>query len=192
MTFECASTSPTAIPPEFLRVSSVHFQVVPALRCGCCISSVQSSSLVCGLSSIPLRTPRAVSGSCGLHALKAWDAGIAIGFPTLLFVKIRKLRSRGELADTETILKYSAFYGGQWLCPTARCWVRRRFLQQVARGFAFLCADYKEEGILLYWFCCQHFFEDVALAILQVSIGPHHQGDYLHLGFGAPWLIAHM
>ena len=120
------------------------------------------------------------------------DAGIAIGFPTLLLVKIRKLRSRGELADTETVLKYSAFYGGRWLCPTTRCRVRRRFVQQVARGFAFLCADYKEEGILLYWFCCQHFFEDVALAILQVSIGPHHQGDCLDLDFGAPWLIAHM
>ena len=49
MTFECASASPTAIPPEFLCASvPVYFQVVPALRCGCCILSVQSSSLVCG------------------------------------------------------------------------------------------------------------------------------------------------
>ncbi len=124
------------------------------------------------------------------------DAGVAFGFPALLAVKLRMFRARDELADTDTVLKYSAFYAGQWLCSATRCCVRRRvslrFLQQVARGCAFLCADYKEEGILLYWFCCQHFFEDVALAILQVGIGPHHQGDYLHLGLGTPWLIAYM
>ena len=49
MTFECASASPTAIPPGFLCASvPVLFQVVPALRCGCCILSVQSFSLVFG------------------------------------------------------------------------------------------------------------------------------------------------
>ena len=51
MTFECACAcaSPTAIRPISLRDSSgSFFQAVPALRCGCCILSVESFSLVCG------------------------------------------------------------------------------------------------------------------------------------------------
>ena len=96
MTFECASTSPTAIPPEFLRVSPgslsggsssemwmlhiVGAIVFIGMRHERIIIIMQSPSS--GLLSIPLRTPRAVSGSCGLQCGQGlWMQGLLLAFP---------------------------------------------------------------------------------------------------------------
>ena len=99
MTLECASISLTAIPPEFLCAS------VPVLFSGGSSSEMWMLHIVgaivfigmrheriiiimqspsSGLLSIPLRTPRAVSGSCGLQSQGLWMQGLLLASPLCL------------------------------------------------------------------------------------------------------------
>ena len=96
MTFECASTSPTAIPPEFLRVSpgslsggsSSEMWMLHIFGAIVFIGMWQKPIIIImqspssGLLSIPLRTPRAVSGSGGLQCGQGlWMQGLLLAFP---------------------------------------------------------------------------------------------------------------
>ena len=91
---------------------------------------------------------------------------MAVVFPIVLNVKISRLRKLGHLEDNNAVIKYSVFYAGQLLGrPVERGVGACGGLLHVASFFS----DYKDTGILIYWFSVQHYFEYVVFAILQVS-----------------------
>ena len=63
---------------------------------------------------------------------------------------------------------------------TVRCLARERLLEPGVGACSGLLhvasffSDYKDKGILICWFSVQHFFEDIIVAILQVSVTKSH------------------
>ena len=75
---------------------------------------------------------------------------LVVIFPTGICLQIRKIYHQKLLEDEDEMIKYSIFY-----------------------------ADFKVNlqyhGLLKYFFFCQHFFQDTALAMIEVFFIPYGQ-----------------
>jgi hypothetical protein len=94
---------------------------------------------------------------------------MAVVFPIVLNVKISRLRKLGHLEDNNAVIKYSVFYAGA-LLGRGRLVERGAGVCSGLLNVASFFSDYKDTGILIYWFSVQHYFEYVLFAILQVSV----------------------